>query len=76
MILLMEEILHQLGCIEPCESADPLLSGGARLGVCPALVVPSVTFGTFPEAFLQVIPSIDFPSAFRLCFARFGPQSF
>ena len=28
------------------------------------------------EAFLQVIPSIDFPSAFRLCFARFGPQSF
>ena len=28
------------------------------------------------EAFLQVIPCIDSPSAFRSCFAWFGPQSF
>ena len=28
------------------------------------------------EAFLQVIPFIDFPLAFRSCFAWFGPQSF
>ena len=28
------------------------------------------------EAFLQVIPLIDFPLAFRSCFAWFGPQSF
>ena len=28
------------------------------------------------EAFLQVIPCIDFPLAFRSCFAWFGPQSF
>ena len=28
------------------------------------------------KAFLQVIPSIGFPSAFRSCFAWFGPQSF
>ena len=27
------------------------------------------------EAFLQVIPSIGFLSAFRSCFVRFGPQS-
>ena len=27
------------------------------------------------DAFLQVIPSIGFPSAFRSCFAWFGPQS-
>ena len=28
------------------------------------------------EAFLQVIPFIDIPLAFRSCFAWFGPQSF
>ena len=41
LVLLMDEILHHLGCIKPCKSWENYLSTGA--GFLPSTVVPGQT---------------------------------